>query len=78
MRNNRYKQSNVTLVVFLHCSNQTAWRKANLACKQAIDNMEKDELLHSREDQSPRQRFAQYFSSEFRADVSMPFQKGKI
>uniref|UniRef100_A0A672H9A8 Vesicle transport protein SEC20-like n=1 Tax=Salarias fasciatus TaxID=181472 RepID=A0A672H9A8_SALFA len=28
-------------------SNQTAWRKANLACKLAIDNMEKDELCHS-------------------------------
>ncbi|XP_043559784.1 vesicle transport protein SEC20 isoform X2 [Chiloscyllium plagiosum] len=28
-------------------SNQTAWRKANLACKLAIDNHEKDELLHS-------------------------------
>ncbi|XP_005992569.1 vesicle transport protein SEC20 [Latimeria chalumnae] len=27
-------------------SNQTAWRKANLACKHAIDNLEKDELLH--------------------------------
>ncbi|KAM3849745.1 vesicle transport protein SEC20-like [Diretmus argenteus] len=26
-------------------SNQTAWRKANLACKMAIDNTEKDELL---------------------------------
>ncbi|KAG7263886.1 hypothetical protein CRUP_034225 [Coryphaenoides rupestris] len=26
-------------------SNQTAWRKANLACKLAIDGMEKDELL---------------------------------
>jgi len=31
------------LVVF--SSNQTAWRKANLACKLAIDGMEKDELL---------------------------------
>ncbi|XP_076835924.1 vesicle transport protein SEC20 [Brachyhypopomus gauderio] len=27
-------------------SNQTAWRKSNLACKMAIDNLEKDELLH--------------------------------
>ncbi|KAL0994722.1 hypothetical protein UPYG_G00126290 [Umbra pygmaea] len=27
-------------------SNQTAWRKANLACKLSIDNMEKDELLY--------------------------------
>ncbi|XP_069508517.1 vesicle transport protein SEC20 [Ambystoma mexicanum] len=26
-------------------SNQTVWRKANLACKNAIDNSEKDELL---------------------------------
>ncbi|XP_030649595.1 vesicle transport protein SEC20 isoform X2 [Chanos chanos] len=26
-------------------SNQTAWRRANLACKQSIDNLEKDELL---------------------------------
>ncbi|XP_048459651.1 vesicle transport protein SEC20 isoform X1 [Rhincodon typus] len=36
-------------------SNQTAWRKANLACKLAIDNYEKDELLHSG-DSSIRQR----------------------
>lgn len=36
--------------------NQTAWRTANLACKQAIDNMEKDELLHRGEGQSTRQR----------------------
>ncbi|XP_066501308.1 vesicle transport protein SEC20 [Hoplias malabaricus] len=27
-------------------SNLTAWRKANLACKLAIDNREKDELFH--------------------------------
>ncbi|KAK1787998.1 hypothetical protein P4O66_016473, partial [Electrophorus voltai] len=27
-------------------SNQTAWRKSNLACKMAIDNLEKDQLLH--------------------------------
>ncbi|KAG7464790.1 hypothetical protein MATL_G00169400 [Megalops atlanticus] len=27
-------------------SNQTAWRKANLACKLSIDNQEKEELLH--------------------------------
>ncbi|XP_053573112.1 vesicle transport protein SEC20 isoform X1 [Bombina bombina] len=26
-------------------SNQTVWRKANLSCKQAIDNSEKDDLL---------------------------------
>ncbi|XP_006631744.1 vesicle transport protein SEC20 [Lepisosteus oculatus] len=36
-------------------SNQTAWRKANLACKLAIDNWEKDELLQGR-DSSVRQR----------------------
>ncbi|XP_058271460.1 vesicle transport protein SEC20 isoform X1 [Hemibagrus wyckioides] len=36
-------------------SNQTAWRKANLACKLAIDNLEKDELLHGG-DTSVRQR----------------------
>ncbi|XP_026995700.1 vesicle transport protein SEC20 isoform X2 [Tachysurus fulvidraco] len=38
-------------------SNQKAWRKANLACKLAIDNLEKDELLHSGE-MSVRQRKA--------------------
>ncbi|XP_075958864.1 vesicle transport protein SEC20 isoform X2 [Anarhichas minor] len=37
-------------------SNQTAWRKANLACKLAIDHTEKDELLHGVENQSTRQR----------------------
>lgn len=38
-------------------SNQTAWRKANLACKLAIDNMEKDELLQGGENNnSIRQR----------------------
>ncbi|XP_026226998.1 vesicle transport protein SEC20 [Anabas testudineus] len=37
-------------------SNQTAWRKANLACKLAIDNMEKDKLLHGGDNQSTRQR----------------------
>eukprot|EP00062_Callorhinchus_milii_P020643 gi/632976521/ref/XP_007904841.1/ PREDICTED: vesicle transport protein SEC20 [Callorhinchus milii] len=36
-------------------SNQTTWRKANLACKLAIDNSEKDELLHAG-DSSLRQR----------------------
>lgn len=41
-------------------SNQTAWRKANLACKLAIDNMEKDELLHGGEDQKTRQRLVQF------------------
>ncbi|XP_037543845.1 vesicle transport protein SEC20 [Nematolebias whitei] len=39
-------------------SNQTAWRKANLACKLAIDNMEKDELLHGGENQSTSPRRA--------------------
>ncbi|CAI5643170.1 hypothetical protein ACER0C_026368 [Sarotherodon galilaeus] len=39
-------------------SNQTAWRKANLACKLAIDNMEKDELLHGGENHNTRQRKA--------------------
>lgn len=39
-------------------SNQTAWRKANLACKMAIDNMEKDELLHTGESSTIRQRKA--------------------
>ncbi|KAF5898416.1 vesicle transport protein SEC20, partial [Clarias magur] len=38
-------------------SNQTAWRKANLACKLAIDNLEKDELLHGG-NSSVRQRKA--------------------
>ncbi|XP_041121049.1 vesicle transport protein SEC20-like isoform X2 [Polyodon spathula] len=36
-------------------SNQTAWRKANLSCKLAIDNSEKDDLLQD-EDSSARQR----------------------
>ncbi|XP_010292380.1 PREDICTED: vesicle transport protein SEC20, partial [Phaethon lepturus] len=35
-------------------SNQAAWRKANLACKIAIDNSEKDQLLQGRD--SLRQR----------------------
>ncbi|XP_071750824.1 vesicle transport protein SEC20 [Centroberyx gerrardi] len=39
-------------------SNQTAWRKSNLACKLAIDNMEKDELLHGGENPTARQRKA--------------------
>ncbi|XP_028840233.1 vesicle transport protein SEC20 [Denticeps clupeoides] len=38
-------------------SNQTMWRKANLACKLHIDNLEKDELLHGG-DPSVRQRKA--------------------
>ncbi|XP_051537634.1 vesicle transport protein SEC20-like isoform X1 [Myxocyprinus asiaticus] len=37
-------------------SNQMAWRKANLACKLAIDNLEKDELLQG--GNSVRQRKA--------------------
>ncbi len=41
-------------------SNQTAWRKANLACKLAIDNTEKDELLRGGENQSTRQRLVQF------------------
>ncbi|KAG9346855.1 hypothetical protein JZ751_007204 [Albula glossodonta] len=36
-------------------SNQTAWRKANLACKLSIDKLEKDELLQGG-DASIRQR----------------------
>lgn len=39
-------------------SNQTAWRKANLACKLAIDNVEKDELLHRGENQCFKQKKA--------------------
>ncbi|CAG08858.1 unnamed protein product, partial [Tetraodon nigroviridis] len=39
-------------------SNQTAWRKASLACQLAIDNLEKDELLHGGDNQSTRQRKA--------------------
>lgn len=44
---------------FLNCfsSNQTAWRKASLACQLSIDNMEKDELMHGGDNQSMRQRF---------------------
>ncbi|KAK6317485.1 hypothetical protein J4Q44_G00128850 [Coregonus suidteri] len=38
-------------------SNQTAWRKANLACKLSIDNLEKDELLYGG-DSTVRQRKA--------------------
>ncbi|XP_072301592.1 vesicle transport protein SEC20-like [Eucyclogobius newberryi] len=37
-------------------SNQTAWRKANLACKLTIDNTEKDELLQRGEAYGTRQR----------------------
>ncbi|XP_023869080.1 vesicle transport protein SEC20 isoform X2 [Salvelinus sp. IW2-2015] len=38
-------------------SNQTAWRKANLACKLSIDNLEKDQLLNGG-DSTVRQRKA--------------------
>ncbi|XP_059207707.1 vesicle transport protein SEC20-like [Centropristis striata] len=37
-------------------SNQTAWRKANLACKLSIDNTEKDELLRGGDSHGARQR----------------------
>uniref|UniRef100_A0A1A7WM19 BCL2/adenovirus E1B interacting protein 1b n=2 Tax=Iconisemion striatum TaxID=60296 RepID=A0A1A7WM19_9TELE len=37
-------------------SNQVAWRRANLACKLAIDSLEKDELLRGGEHQSSRHR----------------------
>ncbi|AWO99913.1 hypothetical protein SMAX5B_006779 [Scophthalmus maximus] len=37
-------------------SNQTAWRKSNLACKLAIDSLEKHELLREGENPSTRQR----------------------
>lgn len=40
-----------------HCSNQTAWRKANLASKLSIDNMEKQALLNGT-DSAVRQRWA--------------------
>lgn len=46
---------------FLCCSchsNQTAWRKANLACKLAMDNVEKDELLCGGENHTVRHRSA--------------------
>ncbi len=45
----------ITILPLLLCfSNQTAWRKANLACKLAMDNLEKDELLQGAD--SVRQR----------------------
>lgn len=55
----RYKTDTTVFKVVISsvdCSNQTAWRKSNLACKLAIDNTEKDELLHRGENQSIRQR----------------------
>lgn len=39
------------------CSNQTVWRKANLASKLSIDNMEKQALLNGA-DSAMRQRWA--------------------
>ncbi|XP_077449315.1 vesicle transport protein SEC20 [Stigmatopora argus] len=39
-------------------SNQTAWRKANLACKVSMDNMEKDELLREGDGAGIRSRKA--------------------
>ncbi|XP_061818926.1 vesicle transport protein SEC20 isoform X1 [Nerophis lumbriciformis] len=39
-------------------SNQTAWRKANLACKMSMDHMAKDELLREGEGQNVRARKA--------------------
>uniref|UniRef100_F6X3D7 Sec20 C-terminal domain-containing protein n=1 Tax=Monodelphis domestica TaxID=13616 RepID=F6X3D7_MONDO len=47
-------------------SNQTAWRKANLACKIAIDNLEKAELLQGgdmRQRKTTKESLAQTFSS---------------
>lgn len=57
----------------VNSSNQTAWRKANLACKLAIDNMEKDELLHGGENQCTRQRFVQFRRSTAVNDDSVCF-----
>ncbi|KAG7217067.1 hypothetical protein INR49_027607 [Caranx melampygus] len=51
-------------------SNQTAWRKANLACKLAIDNMEKDMLLCGGENQSTRQRQVQKATKESLVETS--------
>lgn len=47
---------NICFIFPVVFSNQTAWRKANLACKLAIDNIEKDTLLHGGDNQSTRQR----------------------
>ncbi|KAM9069363.1 vesicle transport protein SEC20 [Sminthopsis crassicaudata] len=47
-------------------SNQTAWRKANLACKIAIDNLEKAELLQGgdmRQRKTTKETLAQTSSS---------------
>ncbi|XP_072487089.1 vesicle transport protein SEC20 [Notamacropus eugenii] len=47
-------------------SNQTAWRKANLACKIAIDNLEKAELLQGgdmRQRKSTKETLAQTSSN---------------
>ena len=51
------------LLLFLYFSNRTAWRKAIVACKLAIDNMEKDELLRGGENQSTRQRWVLFYWS---------------
>lgn len=58
MEKNLKQKLSVSKLFFLSVdfSNQTAWRKANLACKLAIDNMEKDELLHGGENHNTRQR----------------------
>lgn len=34
------------LYISYPCSNQTAWRKANLASKLSLDNLEKESLLY--------------------------------
>lgn len=61
-------------------SNQTAWRKANLACKIAIDNSEKDELLRGGD--PLRQRYViilfhcyQKLAQKFPTSCQIPFQK---
>lgn len=51
-------------------SNQTAWRKANLACKLSIDNLEKDELLYGG-DSTVRQRCVVFFSSGIAALLTL-------
>lgn len=50
-------------LLFLYFSNRTAWRKAIVACKLAIDNMEKEELLRGGENQSTRQRWVLFYWS---------------
>uniref|UniRef100_A0A8C7ZM24 BCL2 interacting protein 1a n=1 Tax=Oryzias sinensis TaxID=183150 RepID=A0A8C7ZM24_9TELE len=41
---------------YTHAHNQTAWRKANLASKLSIDNMDKQSLLVNGTDNTARQR----------------------